>query len=75
MTIGFTQDAYMVPEGVGFLNVTIDVVGTPGRSVIIILTTQDGVAVCKCVNAGNGTVGQVGHITCLYHIYLVEIKL
>ena len=49
VTIGFTQDAYMVPEGVGLLNVTIDVVGTLGRSVDIILTTQDGAAVCKCV--------------------------
>ena len=48
MTIGFTQDTYDVPEGVGFLNVTVEVVGTLGRAVIISLTTQDGTAVCKC---------------------------
>jgi len=48
VTIGFTQDTYDVPEGVGFLNVTIEVVGTLGRAVIVSLTTQDGTAVCKC---------------------------
>ena len=48
VTVGFTQDAYDVPEGIGFLNVTVEVVGTLGRAVTVSLTTQDGTAVCKC---------------------------